>query len=321
MSLWNALRGRPVLAVAVGLAALWTSAGADGPPPGSLVIIDSAGKEHKIKGWKFALGTRRLTWLAAADKAPAPPDKKDDKAAPKGARVLPGPEALEFRDDKSTNWQEGVVTLVPIERLRAIDYEAEKQLVTIKVAISDKPEDDQALTGTTRFKGTNKITIEAEVDRGDMGIAEVKFLGGQPGGVKAIRFPAPKAAAAATGRSAAVTVTDKMGKNTQNAIDLQALYRMADGTERLLPTLMFKKTFKVELAKVLKITIQPGGKPDEAEWTLKLKDGEEQTLTLLKTIMIDDKPATLEGLLGKVPAGYKLFPPHAIAEIAFEAEK
>ena len=33
--------------------------------------------------------------------------------------------------------------------------------------------------------------------------------------------------------------------------------------------------------------------------------------------MIDDKPATLEGLLGKVPVGYKLFPPHAITEIVF----
>ena len=49
-----------------------------------------------------------------------------------------------------------------------------------------------------------------------------------------------------------------------------------------------------------------------------LKDGEENTLTLLKTVPVDDKPAALEGFVGRVPAGYRLFPVQALAEVQFD---
>src|SRR5256885_5795100 len=62
---------------------------------------------------------------------------------------------------------------------------------------------------------------------------------------RAIRFPAPKPpAAAAAGRAAFVLGEDK--KNVQKVADLQPLYEFADGTERLLPTLLFKKTLKLD---------------------------------------------------------------------------
>src|SRR5262249_21064182 len=147
-----------------------------------------------------------------------------------------GPEALEFRDDNSTNFQEGVLTLIPLERIRAIDYD-DNDSVSVRVAAGDKPDADEVLSGTTKYRGVNKLTIEAEVDKGDLGVAEVKFLGGAPKGIRGVRFPPAKAPAAAPeGRLAVVTVADKR-KNVQKATDLQPLYRFADGSERLVPVL------------------------------------------------------------------------------------
>ena len=107
----------------------------------------------------------------------------------------------------------------------------------------------------------------------------------------------------------------------QKAADLQPLYKLADGSERLLPTLMFKKTLKLDLGKIQKLRAAEGAEGEGAEWEVKLKDGEEQTLTLLRTLPMDGKPATLEGFVGRVPAGYKLFPVHTVAEIQFDDAK
>jgi hypothetical protein len=35
--------------------------------------------------------------------------------------------------------------------------------------------------------------------------------------------------------------------------------------------------------------------------------------------VLGDKPAVFEGLLGRIPAGYKLFPAHVITEVIFDA--
>jgi hypothetical protein len=119
---------------------------------------------------------------------------------------------------------------------------------------------------------------------------------------------------------ATITIADKQ-KIVQKAQELLPLYRLPDGSERLLPTIMFKKTLKVDITKVTKLHLVEGSKGEEVEWVVTSKDGEEQTLTLLKTITLDDKQAILEGFLGRVPAGYKLFPPHTISEIQFEEAK
>lgn len=298
-------------------------------PPAStspIVIVDSGGKEQKVKGWTFSQGTRRLTWLAPAPKdEPKEEPKEDKKDGPKGkvpAKVRPkaGPEALEFRQEHSTTFVEGVLTLIPLDRIRAIEYD-DKDGVTVKVTLSPKADEDLTLKGTTKYKGINKITIEAEVDKGDLGVAELKFLGGVPKGIRAVRFEMPKPSEQIKGRSSFVTIAEKGQKDSTHVVDLQPLYQSADGHEQLLPTLMFKKTLKLDLAKVRKIVVHEGRDPDAQEWTVTLKDDSELTLTLLRTITHENKQLLLQGLIGKVPAGYMLYPLHTIAEIQFDEQK
>jgi hypothetical protein len=307
----------------IGLLAALTVAFADDPPkaadPGTILLVDNGGKEHKLKNPKFLLGTRRLGFLVVAEGAKEPViEAREVKAGTKAPTFRPakdGPEALEFREEKSTNWVPGVMTLVPLERLRSIENDNEKRTTTARVAVSAKPEEDVVLSGVTRFKESNKITIEAEVDRGNMGVAAAQFRGGVlEGGFRSLRFPPPKFEAAPKGRPAVVTLDDK--KIAFAVTELQALYRRPDGVERLAPIIVFKKTLKVDLAKVQKIVLVD---PKELSWEVTFKDGEVQTLSLLKTVTLDGKDAELEGLIGRVPAGYKLFPAHTIGQIEFDA--
>lgn len=311
------------------VAALSAADPADAPKGDPLVVTDNAGKEHKLKTWKFVAGMRRLAWLAPADKKDIDkkdPEKKEPakKDAPKGkapARPAAGPEAFALREENSTSFEDGILTLLPLEHIRSIEFDADKKSISIQVVTGDM--DDATLTGTTRYFGINKLTIEAEVDKGDLGIAEVRFQGGVPkAGLKKVVFPSPKKPADAQGRSAVITDNEKRKKGTHAATDLQPLYRFEDGTEKLAPILMFKKTLKLDVGKIQKIQASEE-KPkdmDGLEWLVTMKDGEETTLILLKTITLDDRQATLEGLLGRVPGGYRLFPAHTISEIQFDAK-
>src|SRR6266851_10492343 len=80
---------------------------ADDPAPAGAIIVDGTGKELALKKWALTAGTRKLSWLA-----------KDGSAAP---------EALVFRDVNSTLYVEGVVTLIPLERLESLTYDSAKQ--------------------------------------------------------------------------------------------------------------------------------------------------------------------------------------------------
>lgn len=317
-------------AALLGAATLFVS-GADEPAPkpaepGMLIVIDSAGKEQKLKTWKFPTGggVRHLAWLAPAAEEKEPPvkDGKDGKppkeVRPKVAKPIVGPEALEFREENSTTFVNGILTLIPLDRLRSLDYDAEMDSVTAKVAAGEKT--DETLTGTTKYKGINKLVIEAEVDKGDLGVAELRYLGGVPRGIKGLRFPSAKPAAAPTGRPATVTVLDKGKKSTMPVTDLQALYQTTSRGEKLLTLLMFKKTLKIDMSKLKKI-VAAEGDGDDKVWQITLKDGNDETLTLLQTIQHEGKELVLEGMLGKVPAGYKLFPLHTIGEVEFEPAK
>ena len=295
-------------ACAAGALGLWAVRGDEPPKPdaaGPLVVLDAAGKEQNVTAWKFTAGTRRLSWLA-----PAAPDKDGKAAAPTG------PEALEFRDDDSTLYEEGILTLIPLDRLHALDYDSDKDAVTAHVAVGPKADDEATLTGPTQYKGINKIVLEAEVDKGDMGVAAFKYLGGVPHGVRGLHFPAPKPPAAAPpGRPAVVTTVYKDKKTTHKVADLQPLY-LVGGREQTSPVLWFKKTLKVDVGKIQKIVVTEA--EDEPAWTVTDKDGE-QTLTPLLKPTIDGRPAALLGLLGRAPAGYKLFPAHTLSEVEFEA--
>jgi hypothetical protein len=307
---------------ALGLsAALLAAAPADDPPArGELTVIDAKGKEHKVRSWKFVAGTRRLSWLAPAEADRTGPgdDKRPERDGRRPGRAPAperGPEALAFRDDNSTGFLDGVLTLIAVEHVRAVEYDADKQTVTVRVAAGDKPESDIEVTGTTRFRESNKLSVEAEVDKGDLGVAAVKFHGGvKANGVRGFRLAAPNPAPAPKGRPATVTVADEGKKTAVKVADLQALYR-AGGGELLSPTLMFKKTVKVDVAKLEKLAPSEEAKGD---WAVTLKDGTAETLTLITEGELNGKPVELQGFLARVPEGYKLFPPHTVAEVVFD---
>lgn len=288
-----------------------------------LIIVDSKGKENKIKSYEILKGTRRLGWLAPPAPEKKPEDKDGDPAAPKKpplrtAPALQGPEALVFQEQKPVHWAKDVQTFILLDRVRSLDYDADKDEVTVKVATGAKSEDDLSLTGTTKFDSFNRLVIEAEVDKGELGIAAIKFSGGtKEGSIKAVRFPTPKAATAPTGRAASVTVKrPRNAKDTEKVTDLMALYRSQDG-EKASPVLLFRKTIKLDVAKLKKL--KPNKEDDE--WTLTLKDDSEETLTLLTSGELDGKQVQLEGFLGKVPAGWKLFPVLTVLEIQFDEAK
>jgi hypothetical protein len=290
--------------------------------PGTLVVIDANGKEQKLKAWKFSIGTRRLTWLAPPGDEPK--EKEKDKSRVEARKPVPaGPEALEFRDEHSTNLTRGILTLIPLAQLRSIDYDNDKQTITVRIATSDKPEDDLKLQGTTKYTGENKLVIEAEVDKGDMGLAEVKFLGGtkKPGAIKGVRFPTPKAAAAAPAtRAGKITAADKE-KTVHKVSDLHVLYDQAEGKLQVLPTLTFKKTLKVDLGKVKKMKVRGGNAKEGPECDVSFANGEEQTLTVLRDPQIDGKKALLEGLIARSKAGYLVFPLGTVAELQVDDAK
>jgi hypothetical protein len=305
MALRNLL---PVLFVAVlGLAAA-------APDAAPLVVIDSAGKEQKLKSWTFTGGTRRLSWLATKQ-APADGEAAEKPKESNAAKPL-GPEALEFREEESTPFVEGVMTYLLLDRLRSLDYDAEQKTVTARVATGPKAEENEVLTGTTRFERVNKLSIEAEVDKGELGIADVRYLGGTPRGIRGLRFPNPTPDKVPAGRPAQITTAGKM-PSTHKVKDLLALYRFKNGSERMNSLLMFKKTLRLELTKIQKIS-STGAEEEPGSWQVQTKSGSEETLTLLRVIQLDGQDAQLEGLIGRVPGGYKLFPILTIGEVVFD---
>src|SRR5205085_9695028 len=90
-----------------GLLALGLSgpAPADAPAKagdGVLIVVDGAGKEHKLHKWEFHEGVEPLAWLAPA--APAEKAGPKDKGKPRVAAPRPaGPPALKLREEDSTD--------------------------------------------------------------------------------------------------------------------------------------------------------------------------------------------------------------------------
>lgn len=266
---------------------------ADDPPKGDKqpVVVDAGGKEVVLKKWKIVGGTRKLGWLA-------------DK-----------PEAFEMREFGSTTFKDGVLTLVPMSRVKSIKYEYDNQACAVEVAGLEKP-----LQGTTKYKDTNAITVEAEVDQGKSGVADLRYRGGViKGGIKEIRFPAAKApdAAAKGDLFSFLVVPEGKGKSgtVATAVNVQALYRFGDGSEKPLPWLMFKKTLKVEIATIKSMHVgEFNVKERTAECEVQLKDDMALSVTLLGAVTVDGKPATLVGLIGEVPGGWKLFPVYTFGQ-------
>lgn len=296
------------------------AAAGDKPPDAPLTVIDVTGKEIKLKSWTFTEGTRRLGWLAGPDDAEDDTPKGKPKKGKRAPRVVSaGPEALVLRDAGKFNFAEGVLAFVPLTQVRSIDYENEKRSVTVKAAVSAKAEDDAELSGSTQYKLLNKVTLEADVDKGALGVASVTYQGGvSRGGIRGLRFGSPKVEPIKGGRAAVVETADKELKRTYKVTDLQPLYRLADGHEVLSPTLLFKKTLRLDVAKVAMIAASES-EGDDTVWTVTPKDGEAGALTLLTAGEISGQNAVLIGLVGRVPYGYRLFPARRIVSVAFDA--
>jgi hypothetical protein len=273
------------------------------PSPGVLTVIDGAGKEIKLKNWRFTNGTRNLNLT----------DKGKN-----------GSEYLEFREERSTVYQNGILTLVPLTAIRNIDYDAAKKTVTVSLVGPDGK--DIVLIGTTKYIGINKIGVQGERDLGDLGVGVVKFQGGDPKNskhIRGLRFPSPKATPAATGKPATILARDKE-KTLHQVSDAIPVYQSKGNILRTIPTLWFKTTVKIELDKIKSLRhVPPENKKQTVnDFEVTLRDGKQHNLILLDKINLDDgKPAQLLGLLGRVPAGYKLFPTHTIAEASWEESK
>ncbi|HYT91652.1 MAG TPA: hypothetical protein VEL76_23265 [Gemmataceae bacterium] len=279
----------------------------------TLTVVDHNGKEVKLQTWKFLVGTRRVSWMA-----PAAP--KVDK---KGEKTPAGVEVLEFRDDKSTTYKDGILTLIPLTSLKKLEYDHEKKTVEVTyLATGENGPEEMSLTGSTRFIGINKLEVEAETDLGELGKAAMKFQGGSSKGVHSLTFSTPKPVPAPTGRRAIIIGRDKEQTGHKIA-DIQALYLAEKGREQLSSTLHFKTTVKIDLAKLEKLrNVPPADAKTEwgPDYEVTLKDGKQLTLTLLqKTNTKEGGAGVLKGLVGRVPAGYKLFPLHTIVEVRYAA--
>lgn len=278
------------------------------PESGALVIVDSSGKEQKIKDFKFSAGMRPLTWLT--------PESKEEQG--KSSKKNQGPEALVVRAETKIHFVAGVLTLIPLERLRLIEFDEGKALMTVRVATGPRKEDEVVLTGTTAYKGINKVTLEAEVDKGEAGIAELTYQGGiLKGGIQAIHFPEPKVEAFKPGRPAVVQTRDSEVQTTHQVYDLAPLYTLRSGREKTSSLLMFRKTLKLDLSK-LKSIVASTEEERDLVWQVVQKDGEASTLTLLTSVPFEGQTATLTGLLGRVPEGYKIFPLKRVQRIDFD---
>ena len=270
---------------------------------GILTVIDGAGKEIQLKNWRFTNGTRALN--------------------PTG-KGKTGGEFLEFREEKSTVYQNGILTLVPLASIRTIDYDASKKAVTVTLLGPDGK--DITLAGTTKYVGINKIQVQGERDLGEIGVGTVKFQGGDPKNPKnlrGLRFPAPKPTAAVTGKPGTILARDKE-KTVHKVWHVLPLYQAKGDIARPVPILWFKSTVKIDMDKIKNLRhIPPENKKQTAyDFEVTLRDGKQHNLTLLEKINLDDgKPAQLFGLLARVPAGYKLFPAHTIAEARREDAK
>lgn len=279
-----------------------------GEPAGPLTLIDEAGNAIKLKNWKFIHGVKPVPWL---DAKPVVADTKGKKPA------LPiGPEYVEFREDKSPMYKDDVVVLVPLASVKQIDYLLDKKQAILTILGPDGTE--RNFTGPTDYVSINKFNVDGEVDGASISLPRKIQLrdGYLHVGIKSLRLPSSKPGPEAKGRPATVVVKDK--EKTKHAVfELLPLYKVPGGYRRE-PVLMFQKTIKVEMSKLVRLVNIPPktGKGISSDYEVYKSDGSKQGLTLLTQTTLEEKePAHLVGLVGKIPGGYKLFPPGIISEV------
>ena len=273
------------------------SARAEELAAGEAVVTDASGQEYRLKGVKFTSGTKRLAWL------------RDPKASTEDARR--GPLALEFREPNSTTLVKGVVTLIPVSSIEAVQYDHEKKMATITVKGLSQP-----LNGTLEYKGVNSLGLNGASD-GKM----MSFTGGAAGknAVKAINFGGAQPISRSKGGTTwkIQIVQPKADNPTLTARNLKALYRFPGGEERLLDRISTRKGEAVVFNESLKRfeMIANDLNTNYAVAEVEPAAGPERLVAIPLTLEQDKKAGTLIGILGEVDAGWKLFPLHTIKVI------
>jgi hypothetical protein len=261
---------------------------------GVLVVVDVAGKEKKVKNWKFSEGTKRLSWVA-----------KD------------APEALEFFQGKIRPLKTSVLTFVPLDSIRRIDFEPQegKQTMTVRVAISDKEADDEILVGPTGWQGFNYVHFTGDVEGGDKN--PMSFEGGVvTDGIRSLRFAAPKPVGPLPKGRTATVVNNNEKYPSYTVAGLEALYS-SGGEWKTHPTLYFNDPTKYNLDEIGKFTqMRSGGN----NYQVTLLTGKKSYRTLLTEPKGPDFPAGHQfvGFVGRFAAGYRVFPIVTVGDVVFE---
>jgi hypothetical protein len=268
---------------------------AGGHDKGVLAIVDGKGATHKTKNWNFTRGTKRLSWLPAAEAA----------------------QALEFYEGKGAPLKKSVLTYLPLASIRSIDFDPamDKEIMTVRVATSAKEADDVILVGPLFYPNFNTLEITATVQGGDKDDAVVEFEGGtRQGSIRSIRFPAPKPIdPLPKGRFASVKHVN-MKYPTLQIVDLQVLYVQGDGSWKTLPTLYFNDPSKAELVNISKLTqMRSGGNSYEVT----LLSGQKNPRVIVNEPK-DAGDVELVGFVGRFSAGYRIFPLVTVGEVLFE---
>ena len=270
---------------------------ADPPADEATVVVDVDGKETKLTGVKFALGTRRLAWLA------------DPKGATEEERR--GPLAMEFRETHSTTYTKGIVTLVPVAHVASVKYDYEKKTVDLGVKGLKEP-----LGGKLVYKGFNVMGFSGTVDG-----KTTTFSGGVIGktpAVKSATFAGAKAVPEIkpTGTAWSIQIVQPLEKDpTITARNLKVLYQYTGGVERVEDAIPVRKGALLPLNGGIKrfeiLASDPNTNMAAAE-VVDPKTDAERIIVIPLTREQDKKVSTLVGFLGEVEAGWKFFPLHTI---------
>jgi hypothetical protein len=284
MRLW-AVAG---LALALGIGAASRAAEA----PAGAEVSDADGKDVKVTGLKFGLGTRRLAWLAD------PSGETDD--------AKKGPLALEVREPHSTTYKQGVVTLVPLASVESVKYDYDKKLA--RVAVKGLPE---PLVGTLEYQGLNVLAFS-----GTAGGKAATFRGGglTKGSIKAVVFPDARPLPGRKGLSAWQVQIDqpKAMNPTLKVGELKFLYQLPGGAEVLSDSAAAHKGEPLRLDASVRSYTRFALDPNSRVVVADVAGDKERVVVIPPTTEKDGKAATLAGVLGEVEAGWKLFPLHTI---------